>query len=54
LYSPPDTTLLQLSSQTVASCTHFDETVAVSINIILSVVTMIPHKSTLPLGVTED
>jgi hypothetical protein len=54
LYSLPDDALLQLSFQTVVSCTQLDEIVVVDVRHILSVVAMIPHKPTLPSGTTED
>ncbi|KAJ8579693.1 hypothetical protein M405DRAFT_712474, partial [Rhizopogon salebrosus TDB-379] len=54
LYSLPDDALLQLSFQTVVSCTQLDEIVVVDVRNILSVVAMIPHKPTLPSGTTED
>jgi hypothetical protein len=54
MYSLPDEALLQLSSQTVASCIHPNEVVVVNIKNIVSVVAMIPHRPMLPSGVVED
>lgn len=54
LYSLPDEALLQLSSQTVASCTRVDEISVVDIKTITGVIAMIPHKPMLPSGVVED
>ncbi|KAG2747618.1 hypothetical protein P692DRAFT_20736109, partial [Suillus brevipes Sb2] len=54
LYSPPDHALLQLSSQTVVSCTKLDDIVAVNVKNISSVIAMVPHTPTLPSGAMED
>ncbi|KAG2082732.1 uncharacterized protein F5147DRAFT_748992 [Suillus discolor] len=54
LYSLPDDTLLQLSSQTVASCSHLDDLCVVPVKKIISVVAMIPHMPKLPSGVIEE
>lgn len=54
MYSIPDENLLRLSSQTVASCTRLETVAIVNVKHIISVVAMIPHRPTLPSGVTED
>ena len=54
MYSPPNKALLKLSSQTLASCTHLDEVRVINVKDVISVIAMIPHKPTLPSGVTED
>ncbi|KAG2039117.1 hypothetical protein BDR03DRAFT_1009314 [Suillus americanus] len=54
LYSLPDEELLEVSSQTVVSCIRLDELTVNNVENIASVVAMIPHKPTLPSGVTED
>ncbi|KAJ8580047.1 hypothetical protein M405DRAFT_855068 [Rhizopogon salebrosus TDB-379] len=54
MYSLPDEALLQLSSQTVASCTCSDRVLAIDVKDIVSVIAMVPHKPTLPSGVTEE
>jgi hypothetical protein len=54
MYSVPDENLLHLSSQTVASCTHLETFVVIDVKHIISVVAMVPHRPTLPSGVTED
>ncbi|KAG1841459.1 hypothetical protein C8R48DRAFT_620208, partial [Suillus tomentosus] len=54
LFSPPDEELLELSSGTVVSCIQLDEIIVTDVKNIASVVAMIPHKPTLPSGVTED
>ncbi|KAG2080733.1 uncharacterized protein F5147DRAFT_749270 [Suillus discolor] len=54
MYSLPDEALLQLSSQTVASCTHSEKVLAIDVKDIVSVIAMVPHKPTLPSGLTEE
>ncbi|KAG1792516.1 uncharacterized protein HD556DRAFT_1239417 [Suillus plorans] len=54
MYSLPDEDLLRLSSHTVASCTHLDTVSIVDVKQIISIVVMVPHRPTLPSGVTED
>lgn len=54
MYSLPDEALLQLSSQTVASCTHSEQVLAIDVKDIVSVIAMVPHKPTLPSGLTEE
>ncbi|KAG1824346.1 uncharacterized protein BJ212DRAFT_1260525 [Suillus subaureus] len=54
LYSLPDKELLEVFSQTVVSCIRLDEFTVTNVKNIASVVVMIPHKPTLPSGVTED
>ncbi|KAG2350638.1 hypothetical protein BDR05DRAFT_869102, partial [Suillus weaverae] len=54
VYSLPDKALLQLSSQMVASCTRSEQVLAINVKDIVSVITMVPHKPTLPLGLTEE
>lgn len=54
LYSHPDEALLEVSSQTVVSCIQLNEFTVTHVKNIASVVAMIPHKPTLPSGVTED
>lgn len=54
MYSVPDESLLRLSSQTVASCTRLESIAVVNVKQIISVIAMVPHKPTLPSGVTED
>lgn len=53
LYSLPDEDLLQISSQTVVSCSRLADICVVDVKQILSVVAMIPHTPRLPSGVTE-
>ncbi|KAG2340367.1 hypothetical protein BDR05DRAFT_1002561 [Suillus weaverae] len=53
LYSLPDEDLLQLSSQTIVSCSRLADIYVVDVKQILSVVAMIPHTPTLLSGVTE-
>ncbi|KIO03568.1 hypothetical protein M404DRAFT_26881 [Pisolithus tinctorius Marx 270] len=54
LYTPPDNSLLLLSSQTVISSKLTEEIIVVNVKKIKSVIGMIPHKPTLALGITED
>ncbi|KAG1794298.1 uncharacterized protein BJ212DRAFT_1292067 [Suillus subaureus] len=56
LYSPPDAALLELSFGTVWSCKHQGDRGlhVVEIEQIQAVVAVIPHRPTLPSGVTED
>ncbi|KAG1806082.1 uncharacterized protein BJ212DRAFT_1486000 [Suillus subaureus] len=56
VYSCPDPELLQKSAQTVWSCTyHGNEALQlVSMKMIHSVVTMVPHCPKLPSGLVED
>ncbi|KAG2048169.1 hypothetical protein BDR06DRAFT_1073443 [Suillus hirtellus] len=56
LYSAPDRQLLELSHQTVWSCTDQGEAglCVVDVTNIQAVVAVIPHRPTLPSGVTED
>ncbi|KAG1747771.1 uncharacterized protein EDB91DRAFT_1011614, partial [Suillus paluster] len=55
MFSLPDNDLLELSCHTVSSCRLEDDDVCViDIKSILGVVGMVPHKPTLPSGVTED
>ncbi|KAG2109538.1 hypothetical protein DEU56DRAFT_749953 [Suillus clintonianus] len=56
LYSAPDKQLLELSHQTVWSCTNQGEVGlrVVDVTDIQAVVAVIPHRPTLPSGVTED
>ncbi|KAG2046769.1 hypothetical protein BDR06DRAFT_898584 [Suillus hirtellus] len=56
LYSAPDRQLLKLSHQTVWSCTDQGEAglCVVDVTNIQAVVAVIPHRPTLPSGVTED
>ncbi|KAG0693528.1 uncharacterized protein EDB91DRAFT_1020064, partial [Suillus paluster] len=56
LYSAPYKQLLELSHQTVWSCTNQGEVGLriVDVTNIQAVVTVIPHRPTLPSGVTED
>ncbi|KAG1759926.1 hypothetical protein EDD22DRAFT_955429 [Suillus occidentalis] len=55
LYSVPDKQLLELSHQTVWSCTNQDEVglCVVDVTNIQAVITVIPHWPTLPSGATE-
>jgi hypothetical protein len=56
VYSPPDAALLEQSFGTVWSCKHQGEQGlhVVEIEQIQAVVAVIPHRPTLPSGVTED
>ncbi|KAG1727848.1 hypothetical protein EDD22DRAFT_830687 [Suillus occidentalis] len=56
VYSRPDQQLLDLSHGTVWSCTHGGNRglQLIYVNTITAVVAMIPHRPTLPSGVTED
>jgi hypothetical protein len=56
LYSPPDEELLNLSHHTVWSCTSQGEAGLriVDVTTICAVVAVIPHRPTLPSGVTQD
>ncbi|KAG0702249.1 hypothetical protein DFH29DRAFT_763492, partial [Suillus ampliporus] len=55
MFSLPDNDLLELSCHTVSSCRLEDDDIRViDIKSILGVVGMVPHKPTLPSGVTED
>lgn len=55
MFSLPDKDLLDLSCHTVSSCQlEEDDIRVIDLKSILSVVGMIPHKPTLPSGVTED
>lgn len=56
VYSRPDQQLLDLSHGTVWSCTHSgDEGLQlIDVSMITAVVAMIPHRPTLPSGVTEE
>ncbi|KAG0692379.1 hypothetical protein DFH29DRAFT_817662 [Suillus ampliporus] len=54
MYSAPDESLLRLSSQTVASCTRLETIAIVNVKNIISMIAMVPHRPTLPSGVTED
>lgn len=55
MFSLPDQELLDLSCHTVSSCRHDEDDVRViDLKSILSVVGMVPHRPTLPSGVTED
>lgn len=56
VYSLPDAQLLDFSHGTVWSCTHEgdDGLQIVDVKTITAVVAMIPHRPTLPSGITED
>lgn len=56
LYSAPDKQLLELSHQTVWSCTNQGEVGlrVVDVTDIQAVIAVIPHRPTLPSGATED
>ncbi|KAG2157558.1 hypothetical protein DEU56DRAFT_722755 [Suillus clintonianus] len=54
VYSRPDQQLLDLSHGTVWSCTHDKELQLIDVRMITAVIAMIPHRPTLPSGVTED
>ncbi|KAG1759504.1 hypothetical protein EDD22DRAFT_782429, partial [Suillus occidentalis] len=54
MYSAPDKSLLYLSLQTVVSCTCLESIAVVNVKQIISVIAMLPHKLTLPSGVTKN
>lgn len=56
VYSPPDAELLKFSHGTLWSCTHEgnDGLQIINVKTIKAVVAMIPHRPTLPSGITED
>lgn len=54
VYLLPDEALLQLSSQMVASWIRSEQVLAIDVEDIVSVVTMVLHKPTLPLGLTKE
>ncbi|KIK29823.1 hypothetical protein PISMIDRAFT_88326 [Pisolithus microcarpus 441] len=54
LYSPPDETLLKMSSHTLVSSKLSDEFIVTDVKSIKSVVGMIPHRLKHPSGVIED
>jgi hypothetical protein len=56
VYSPPDAELLKFSHGTLWSCTHEgnDGLQIINVKTIKAVVAMIPHRPTLPSGITKD
>ncbi|KAG0692739.1 hypothetical protein DFH29DRAFT_1008189 [Suillus ampliporus] len=55
LYSYPDHDLLELSFHAVSSCKHVQGDIRViDVKSITNVIGMVPHRPTLPSGVTED